>query len=58
MNIGKKIQDGQMMMLGQALNIKKNREYRKMRRIYGVNDERTQMVKKRYLHIQHSEVDL
>ena len=27
----------------------KNWEYRKMRRIYGINDERTQMAKLRYL---------
>ena len=39
------------MMLEQALmeEKKKNREYRKMRRLYGVNDERTQMAKIRYL---------
>ena len=39
------------MMLGQALmEENKNREYRKMRRIHGVNDERTQMAKKRYMY--------
>ena len=30
----------------------KNREYRKMRRLYGVTDERTQMAKIRYLHMK------
>ena len=30
----------------------KNREYKKMRRLYGVNDERTQMAKIRYLHMK------
>ena len=30
----------------------KNREYRKMRRIYGVNDERTQMAKIRYMQMK------
>ena len=30
----------------------KNREYRNMRRLYGVNDERTQMVKIRYLQMK------
>ena len=37
-------------MLGQALMEK--RESRKMRRIYGVNDERTQMAKIRYLQMK------
>ena len=39
------------MILGQALMEEnfKNWEYRKMRRIHGVNDERTQMAKIRYL---------
>ena len=63
------------MMLEQALmEENKNREYRKMRRLYGVTDERTQMAKIRYLHMKddtqrlidkipaherrHSEVDL
>ena len=31
---------------------KKKREYRKMRRLYGVTDERTQMAKIRYLHMK------
>ena len=31
----------------------KNREYRKMRRLYAVNDERTQMAKIRYLQMKH-----
>ena len=41
------------MMLEQALKEenKKNREYRMMRRLYGVNDERTQMAKIRYNHV-------
>ena len=32
--------------------LEKNREYRKMRRLYGVNDERTQMAKIGYLQIK------
>ena len=42
------------MMLEQALmeEKEKNREYRKMRRLYGVTDERTQMAKIRYLHMK------
>ena len=31
----------------------RKREYRKMRRLYGVNDERTQMAKIRYLQMKH-----
>ena len=38
-------------MLGQAL-MEENREYRKMIRIYGVNDERTQMAKISYLQMK------
>ena len=42
------------MMLEQALMEEiKNREYRKMRRLYGVNDERRQMAKIRYLQMKH-----
>ena len=41
------------MILGQALMEKiKNREYRKMRKIYGVNDDRTQMAKIKYLQMK------
>ena len=40
-------------MLEQALTEeKKTREYRKMRRLYGVTDERTQMAKIRYLQMK------
>ena len=39
-------------MLEQAfMKEKKNWEYRNMRRLYGVNDERTQMAKTRYLQM-------
>ena len=37
------------MMLGQALRKEKNSEYTKMRKIYGVNDERSQLAKISYL---------
>ena len=37
------------MMLGQALMEEKNMKYRKMRRIYGVNYEITQLIKIDYL---------
>ena len=42
------------MMLEQALmeENKIKREYRKMRRLYGVNDERTQMANIRYLQMK------
>ena len=40
------------MMLEQALTKKKKREYRKMRRLYGVTDGRTQMAKIRYLQMK------
>ena len=41
------------MMLDQALmEEKKNREYRRMSILYGVNDERTQMAKIRYLQMK------
>ena len=40
------------MMLEQALMEEKKREYRKMRRLYGVNDEITQMGKIRYLQMK------
>ena len=47
------------MMLEKALMVeRKNREYRKMRRLYGVNDERTQMTKIPANERLHSEVDL
>ena len=43
-------EDRRWMTLEEALmEEKKNREYRKMRRLYGVTDERTQMAKIRYL---------
>ena len=38
-------------MLGQAL-MKEKKEYRKMRRLYGVTDERIQMAKIRYLQMK------
>ena len=41
------------MMLEQALlEENKNMEYRKMRRLHGVNDERTQMSNIRYLQLK------
>ena len=39
-------------MLEQALIEEEKREYRKMRRLYGVNDERTQMAKISYLQMK------
>ena len=41
------------MMLEQALMEEKNREYRKVRRLYGVTDERTEMAKIRYLQMKY-----
>ena len=35
-----------------SINGRKNREYRKMRRLYGVNDKITQMAKIRYLQMK------
>ena len=41
------------MMLEQALvEEEKKKEYRKMRRLYGVTDERTQMAKIRYMYMK------
>ena len=52
-------EDGWLMILWEAL-MGKHWEYRKMRRIYGVNDERTQMAKDKIPVNErlHSEVDL